>query len=53
MLGDLKRARELVVEGLRLDPHHGALWTVYSIVERQGGSDVKARKVCNKGPWSS
>lgn len=44
-MGDLARARELVLEGLRIDPYHGALWTVYSIIERQDGSEAKARKV--------
>lgn len=44
-MGDLAKARELVLEGLRIDPHHGALWTVYAIIERQDGSDAKARKV--------
>lgn len=44
-MGDLARARELVLEGLRIDPYHGALWTVYAIIERQDGSDAKARKV--------
>lgn len=44
-MGDLPRARELVLAGLRRDPCHGALWTVYSIIERQDGSEGKARKV--------
>lgn len=46
-MGDLARARELVLEGLRRDPHHGALWTVYAIIEHQDGSYAKARKVCS------
>lgn len=45
MLGQLDRARELVLDGLRVDAYHGALWTVYAIIERQTGSDTKARKV--------
>ena len=43
--GDLALARKLVLDGLRADPYHGALWTVYAIIERQDGSDGKARKV--------
>ena len=43
--GDLSLARKLVLDGLRADPYHGALWTVYAIIERQDGSDGKARKV--------
>lgn len=43
--GDLSLARQLVVDGLRVDPYHGALWTVYAIIERQLGSEGKARKV--------
>lgn len=45
-MGDLAKARELVLDGLRIDPYHGALWTVYAIIERQDGSHAKARKVC-------
>ncbi len=47
MMGDLAKARELVLDGLRIDPYHGALWTVYAIIERQDGSHAKARKVCD------
>lgn len=43
--GNLSNARRLVMDGLRVDPYHGALWTVYSTIERQDGSDGKARKV--------
>lgn len=43
--GNLSHARKLVMDGLRVDPYHGALWTVYSTIERQDGSDGKARKV--------
>ena len=44
--GDLPLARQLVLDGLRADPYHGALWTVYAMIERQQGSDAKARKAC-------
>ena len=47
--GDLSLARKLVLDGLRADPYHGALWTVYAIIERQDGSDGKARKVKTAG----
>lgn len=43
--GYLSLARQLVVDGLRVDPYHGALWTVYAIIERQLDSEGKARKV--------
>jgi len=53
MMGNLAKARELVLDGLRIDPYHGALWTVYAIIERQDGSHAKARKVYACDPWYS
>jgi len=48
-MGNLIKAKALVLQGIRRAPHHAALWTVAGLVEDRLGDHARAKKFFETG----